>query len=132
MSFNLNIIAYIIVYIMSILFFLFIFLKSNIKMKSDFFEIHSNSVNSLDKKLNEFSQKSQDFVIQELIKTKKEFENTQKLQENMLDELRKFNQFLNSSICKIDSLNNLVNQREELEAQIIKLKKIIKRREKNV
>ena len=80
------------------------------------------------KLINEFNNN----IITHLKVIKKEFEVTQNLQKNVITELQKLNEFLDEIPQKIEKLNSAVAQRKELENEIIKLKKIIKRKEKNV
>jgi DNA repair exonuclease SbcCD ATPase subunit len=80
------------------------------------------------KLVNEFNNN----IIAQLKTTKKEFETTQEIQKNVITELQSINQFLKEIPQKIEKLNSSVVQRTEFEHEIIRLKKIIKRRDKNV
>ncbi|MFA6742511.1 MAG: hypothetical protein WC149_06980 [Arcobacteraceae bacterium] len=128
MSFNINLFAYIIVYLLSIVFLILIFLRfKNLLLK----EIQSSikiKNQELFKLINEFNNT----FYKQLTVVKKEFEVTQNLQKEGITKLVKFNEFLIEIPQRIEKLNSAVAQRKELEIEIIKLKKIIKRREKNV
>jgi predicted PurR-regulated permease PerM len=128
MSFNINLFAYIIVYLLSIVFLILIFLRfKNLLLK----EIQ----NSLKIKNQEFFKLINEFnntFYKQLKVVQKEFEITQDLQKNVITELQKFNEILKETPQRIEKLNSTVAQRKELENEIIKLKKIIKRRKENV
>jgi peptidoglycan hydrolase CwlO-like protein len=128
MSFNINLLAYIIVYLLSIVFLILIFirLKNNLLINlQNLLKIKNQEVYKL---VNEFNNN----IIAQLKTTKKEFETTQEIQKNVITELQSINQFLKEIPQKIEKLNSSVVQRTEFEHEIIRLKKIIKRRDKNV
>lgn len=128
MSFNLNLVAYVVVYLLSILVLFLIFRKLGNNILVDIQSLMKIKNQEVYKLVKEFNNN----IITQLKTTKKEFEITQDLQKNVITELQKFNEILKETPQRIEKLNSTVAQRKELENEIIKLKKIIKRREKNV
>jgi len=128
MSFNLNLVAYVIVYLLSILVLFLILRKLGNNILVDIQSLMKIKNQEVYKLVKEFNNN----IITQLKATKKEFEITQDLQKNVITELQKFNEILKETPQRIEKLNSAVAQRKELENEIIKLKKIIKRREKNV
>lgn len=128
MSFNINLVAYVVVYLFSIFVLVLIF----IRLKNNLLVYTQNSMKIKNqeffKLINEFNNN----IITQLKVTRKEFEVTQNLQKNVITELQKLNEFLDEIPQKIEKLNSTVDKRTEFEHELIKLKKIIKRREKNV
>lgn len=128
MSFNLNLLAYVIVYMLSILVLVLIFIKLKINLLKDI----QNLIKTKDKEFNKLINQLNNTVYKQLIVVKKEFETNQDLQKNAITELQKFNEFLKEIPEKIEKLNSTVAQRTHFEHELIRLKKIIKRRDKNV
>ena len=128
MSFNINLVAYVVVYLFSIFVLVLIF----IRLKNNLLVYTQNSMKIKNqeffKLINEFNNN----IITQLKVTRKEFEVTQNLQKNVITELQKLNEFLDEIPQKSEKLNSTVDKRTEFEHELIKLKKIIKRREKNV
>jgi hypothetical protein len=103
-----------------------------IKLKNNLLKDIQNLIKTKDKEFNKLINELNNTVYKQLIVVKKEFETTQELQKMGITELVKFNQFLKEIPQKIEDLNSAVAQRTQFEHEITRLKKIIKRREKNV
>jgi predicted PurR-regulated permease PerM len=128
MSFNINLVAYVVVYLLSILFLFLIFLR----FKNFLLKEIQNSMKIKNQELSKLINEFNNTFYKQLKVVKKEFEVTQNLQKEGITTLVKFNEFLIEIPQRIEKLNYAVAQRKELENEIIKLKKIIKRRKESV
>jgi peptidoglycan hydrolase CwlO-like protein len=128
MSFNLNLIAYIVIYLLSILVLVLIF----IRLKNNLLVYTQNSMKIKNQEFFKLINEFNNTFHKQLKSMKKEFEIIQGLQRELITELQNINQFSKEMPQKIEKLNSAVAQRTELENEIIKLKKVIKRKEKNV
>lgn len=128
MSFNINLLAYVVVYLLSIVFLVLIFKRLKNNLSEDIRYLIKIKNQEFYKIVNELNNN----ILIKAKALKKEFEITQDLQKNVITELQNINQFSKEIPQKIEKLNSAVAQRKELENEIIKLKKIIKRKEKNV
>lgn len=133
MSFNLNLLAYIVIYMISILFLISIFFTLLRKLKKYLSTFHEELFKQIDHRIDGYHQKTEKVIDFKFEKTKKSFDETIEIQRQIYKELQRFNHFIEIKMVeKIEFLNKTIEKRDALENEIIKLKKIIKRRENNV
>jgi len=131
MSLNLEFIAYLSLYIFSILFLIIVFLSLFNKLKKFLIGFKKELVDDLDKRFSEYHQKTDDAISIKFLKSKESFDNTSVLQKKILVQLKQFNHYLSSQMIDIiTDLTTKIEKRDELESEIIKLKNIIKRLQK--
>jgi peptidoglycan hydrolase CwlO-like protein len=124
MSFNIDLFAYLMAYCMSIAFLLFTISNLIKKLKRSQYQI----ISTLKKDIENIQLSSKKQIAKQLISLDNSFEMIRENQGKIVEQIRDFNKFIELSCKEIENINNQFNNRKELEREIIKLKKIIERR----
>jgi hypothetical protein len=126
---KINLVAYFILYFFTILSLIIIFIYFLKKIKNDIFEIYNMAINMLSIEIVKATKGSEKVLMSNIEKTYDEFIKISKKQKNIYDEFEELNGVVNLMANKIEVLNSQLNVRAQLENEILKLKKIIKRLE---